>query len=468
MKYLVNLDLNQNEIQNAVIQPLATAPSNPVLGQVYFNTTSDKLYQYDGTAWVCVGVTYDMAAGNVSNNTVPITLTGSDGTTDTINITGAGGTTLTKSGNTITITTSNGVVTDVQANGTSIVSDGVANIPLATTSSEGLMSGTDKTTLASRAPIASPAFTGTPTAPTAAQGTDTTQIATTAFVNTAVSEGIAASDAMRFKGTIGTGGTVTTLPTTDVLIGDTYRVITAGTYDGHVCEIGDLIIAIDTTPEWTVAQTNIDGAITNITGTSPITVSGSGASRSISLAAQQITPQTYVPAYDSSSQRWYIPAFYVTANGIITFASSQYSNSYIGVANLSTIGFLSPALLQELMFAYAGRKQVKTVKITGNPIAEGSQNISISRSSTSLTVPNYSNYIVIDSLNAYSYSSGSVRDEILVDWSVPHNSQSGMDGSYIDSNTATITASWNDTDLQEMYLVVTYHTEYVISPPTSE
>lgn len=39
------------------------------------------------------------------------------------------------------------------------------------------------------APLDSPAFTGTPTAPTAAHGTDTTQIATTAFVQDAVSGG---------------------------------------------------------------------------------------------------------------------------------------------------------------------------------------------------------------------------------------------------------------------------------------
>lgn len=31
MKFLTNLDLSQNEIQNAVIQPLAAAPTNPVL-----------------------------------------------------------------------------------------------------------------------------------------------------------------------------------------------------------------------------------------------------------------------------------------------------------------------------------------------------------------------------------------------------------------------------------------------------
>lgn len=39
--------------------------------------------------------------------------------------------------------------------------------------------------IASKADLASPTFTGTPAAPTASAGTDTTQIATTAFANTA-------------------------------------------------------------------------------------------------------------------------------------------------------------------------------------------------------------------------------------------------------------------------------------------
>lgn len=39
----------------------------------------------------------------------------------------------------------------------------------------------------SRAPLASPTFTGTPAGPTAASGTNTTQLATTAFVQTAIS-----------------------------------------------------------------------------------------------------------------------------------------------------------------------------------------------------------------------------------------------------------------------------------------
>jgi len=53
---------------------------------------------------------------------------------------------------------------------------------------------------------------------------------------------------MRFKGTIGTSGDITTLPTSNVKIGDTYRVTTTATYASQSCEIGDLIIATSTAP----------------------------------------------------------------------------------------------------------------------------------------------------------------------------------------------------------------------------
>lgn len=51
MQYVTNLDLNKNELQNARVQNLATAPSNPVIGQIYFNTTDKTGYIYDGTKW---------------------------------------------------------------------------------------------------------------------------------------------------------------------------------------------------------------------------------------------------------------------------------------------------------------------------------------------------------------------------------------------------------------------------------
>ena len=43
-----------------------------------------------------------------------------------------------------------------------------------------------------RAPIASPTFTGTPAAPTAGTSTNSTQIATTAFVHSAISSDVTA------------------------------------------------------------------------------------------------------------------------------------------------------------------------------------------------------------------------------------------------------------------------------------
>lgn len=51
-KFVADLNLNQNELQNAVFQNLATAPSNPKNGQFYFDTTDNTLYVYNGTAWV--------------------------------------------------------------------------------------------------------------------------------------------------------------------------------------------------------------------------------------------------------------------------------------------------------------------------------------------------------------------------------------------------------------------------------
>lgn len=82
--------------------------------------------------------------------------------------------------------------------------------------------------LADKADLASPTFTGTPAAPTATAGTNTTQIATTAFVKTAC-DAISASLAAAFK----FKGVVANLTELEAIVdpanGDVYQVTNPGT-----------------------------------------------------------------------------------------------------------------------------------------------------------------------------------------------------------------------------------------------
>jgi hypothetical protein len=124
------------------------------------------------------------------------------------------------------------------------------------------------TTVVQSPPLASPAFTGTPTAPTAAADTNTTQIATTAFVMGQVSAAVAGL--LDFKGNLDCGANPN-YPAASK--GDTYYVSVAGKIGGGsgvTVAVGDAVIAkadnaggteASVGASWFVLEKNLAGAL---------------------------------------------------------------------------------------------------------------------------------------------------------------------------------------------------------------
>lgn len=80
-KWFNGLNLQQNQLENAVIQNLASDPSSGKAGQIYYNTTDNGYRYYNGTAWVNISADAikSIVAGNgltssTSGNAVTLTL----------------------------------------------------------------------------------------------------------------------------------------------------------------------------------------------------------------------------------------------------------------------------------------------------------------------------------------------------------------------------------------------------------
>ena len=141
-----------------------------------------------------------------------------------------------------------------------------------------------------------------------------TKVPTQQSVKAYVDANLAVNDAMIFKGTVGVGGTLTGAAFNALVVynsGWSYKIITAGTYKGVVAEVGDQYMpTVDrassgVNADWTVIQTNIDGAVTGpassgnnnvaiFNGTSGKLIKDSGVSISGSNSGDEVQATTTV------------------------------------------------------------------------------------------------------------------------------------------------------------------------------
>ena len=75
--FLSNINMNQNEIQNLVIHKQTSDPTGAE-GQVYYNSSTDKVKVYNGSAWISIAGDIESVATTTSNQLTVTNGTGPD------------------------------------------------------------------------------------------------------------------------------------------------------------------------------------------------------------------------------------------------------------------------------------------------------------------------------------------------------------------------------------------------------
>lgn len=257
-----------------------------------------------------------------------------------------------------------------------------------------------KTEVNAKAPLNSPALTGEPTSPTVTNIEDNSdKIATTKFVSnyvtTKISNAIGSVDAMSYMGTV---TSASELPANHTK-GWTYKVATAGTYAGKVCEVGDMIICNTSgnsanNAHWDVIQNNIDGAVTCTTtsvnahiaifnGTTGKIIKDSGFTIGTSVPANAtFTDTTYAlgtlaqlkTGTDTTGKVW-------GANVLSSYLKTPATTNALGSVQISSANGLSISSTGVLSMSQAATNAFGTVK-AGNNISVSNGVISVATAAT--------------------------------------------------------------------------------------
>ena len=107
IEYYSSIDLNQNELQFPVIHKLGSAPTSPaaVAGQLYYDSGSNTLNVYNGSAWINVG-------GDITSVVAGAGMTGG-GTAGDVTLNVIGGNGITANANDVAITAAQTTITSV-------------------------------------------------------------------------------------------------------------------------------------------------------------------------------------------------------------------------------------------------------------------------------------------------------------------------------------------------------------------
>lgn len=260
MKVLNTLDLTKNQIINVVLDKRTSEPTSPVEGQIYYNETLNKVYFYDGTSWIDVhnGV---QTISNASNGGVII---GGTSANPTIS--------LNVDNSTLEISSNIVRIKDSGVTGTKLANDSVTSIKI-----------TDKNVLFSKIQdIPTMTVIGRTAAGTGVSsaisiintsdlsGASGTNLATAGSIKAYVDSQVAAIGSL--QGSVD-ASTSTNFPGSALTKkGDYWYVSVAGTIQGLLFNVGDVIIANIDNPTVTSAnsyiflETNRDQASTTVLG----------------------------------------------------------------------------------------------------------------------------------------------------------------------------------------------------------